>query len=496
MEPRDVLARIMGLFSAEELRGIAKQVDVKGSSKLTKGELIKAIVGTSPSDMIGQLVEGEGKRKIQETIKGAFSMIEGVSVSGEHLDRVTIDADRVDATFDGIRWSTRCTGTISRSADPEWEFSCTCKVAEAGSLCIHYWVVAMHLLIDSKLSASNFIPFSEMASDIIDAGVKRASARKTRARAPRVDVKGKSLPELLQAWTDAGRYDRALEELGKGVHPTPEGRSRVTKPAKPSKLAEHATSPIPEQSTSPGKPETPAKQGTRPRAGRAGIEPEGATSGLVTSPAAEKKPAAPRVKKARESKEGKPPKENKPLAEPYRVQVDFLEAKPGPPARYHAIVSKLTSAGKVRLPFHMLVDEGEKVIAHDGCMDFDMRLRKKQLLCKHLLQTFMGMEEHVATRILAQLGTFEFRSVVPRTRQTQLELPASVRSMQPDVHVADEDALKERIMDYLFANEHDPEKLSIDAIVANIGSGAKKVLDVLLTEHMVDEFKPNHFTAK
>ncbi|NMC04356.1 MAG: hypothetical protein GYA24_04050, partial [Candidatus Lokiarchaeota archaeon] len=60
MEPRDVLARIMGLFSAEELRGIAKQVDVKGSSKLTKGELIKAIVGTSPSDMIGQLVEGEG----------------------------------------------------------------------------------------------------------------------------------------------------------------------------------------------------------------------------------------------------------------------------------------------------------------------------------------------------------------------------------------------------------------------------------------------------
>jgi len=41
METRDFLPRILGLFTAEELKALGKEIEIKGMSKLSKGDLIR-----------------------------------------------------------------------------------------------------------------------------------------------------------------------------------------------------------------------------------------------------------------------------------------------------------------------------------------------------------------------------------------------------------------------------------------------------------------------
>ena len=148
------------------------------------------------------------------------------------------------------------------------------------------------------------------------------------------------------------------------------------------------------------------------------------------------------------------------------------------------------------MPFHILVDEAGQVIAHDGCMDFDMRLRRKQQLCKHLLQVFMSMDEQVARRLLKSLGNFEFTNIMPVQKDAPLTLPEAIQRMKPGVRVADNDALKGAIMDYLLANEGSPDKLGVDAIKANAGNGAAALLPTMVAEGMIEEFSPGHFRPK
>ncbi len=447
METREVLSRIIGLFTADELKVLGKQIDLKGMSKLNKGELIKAIITQTPEEAMGRLVSGEGKKKVQETIKNAFALLGGVSIATERLGSIKIQGDDVIARFDGMRWTTQCSTKIAHAGAPEFDHACTCKAAESGALCVHFWAALMQLMAEERLPIAAIGPFVEIAGDTIESGLKSIKSKISRLSQDSGDAGNKPFDQLLKTWTIEGRYEHALEELGRGESPKPEKPVKPAKPAKPAKAPKPAKLPAAQQEDDAGAAKPPRK--------------------------AKKAPA-----------------------EPYHVEVKFVKQELGPPARILATLSKVTGEGKVTLPFHMLVDEAERLVAHDGCMDFDMRLRRKQLLCKHLLQVFVSMDEQVARRILGNLGKFEFTNIIPRQKDAPLTLPEAIQRLKPDVRIADNDALKGAIMDYLLANEDSPDKLGTDAIKANVGNGASALLPTMVAEGMIEEFSPGHFRPK
>jgi hypothetical protein len=447
MEMREVLSRVIGLFTADELKALGKQIDLKGMSKLNKGDLIKAIITQTPEEAMGRLVSGEGKKKIQEIIKNAFALLSGASIATERLGSIKIQGDDVAARFDGMQWTTQCSTKIPHAGAPEFDHACTCKAAEYGALCVHFWAVLLRLLAEERLPISTLGPFVDLAGDTIESGLKSVKSKISRPSQNSGDASSKPFDQLLQSWTIEGRYERAMEELGRGVSVKP------IKPAKLEKLARAA------------RPEKPAKP-----------------------PAAQHEGDAGDAKPTRKAK--------KAPAEPYHVEVRFSKQEPGPPAKILAVLAKVTGEGKETLPFHLFIDEAEQVVAHDGCMDFDMRLRRKQLLCKHLLQVFVSMDEQIARRLLGNLGKFEFTNIMPNQKDAPLTLPEAIRRLKPDVRVADNDALKGAIMDYLLANDGTPDNLSVDAIKANAGEGAYALLPTMVAEGMIEEFSPGHFRPR
>ncbi len=453
METRDILSRIIGLFTAEELKALGKQIDLKGMSKMNKGDLINAIMTQTSEEAMKKLVSDEGKNKIQETIKNAVILLGGGSIATERLGSIKIQGNDAVAKFDGMRWTTECSTKISHAGAPEFDHSCTCKVSEAGALCIHFWATLLQLLKDEKLSIATLGSFAELAGGIIESGLKSVKPRLSRPLQGLGDAGSKPISQLLQSWTIEGRYDRALEELGRVERAKPE------KPIKPAKAAK------------PEKPAKPAKA----------AKPE--------------KPAKP-AKAAKPEKPAKPARAARSPAEPYHVEVKFSKKEAGPPARIFAMLVRVTVAGKVPLPFHILIDEARQVVAHDGCMDFDMRLRRKQLLCKHLLQVFLNIDERVARRLLVNLGSFEFTSVVPSQKDAPLTLSDAIKRLEPDERVGDGDSLKGAIMDYLFANESSLDKLGVDAIKEKLGDAAIVLLPVMAAEGMIKEFSPGHYKPK
>jgi hypothetical protein len=447
METREVLSRIIGLFTAEELKALGKQIDLKGISKMNKGDLIKAIITQTPEEAMGRLVSGEGKRKIQETIKNALALLGGASIATERLGSIKIQGDDVVAKFDGMRWTTQCSMRISHAGVPEFDHVCTCKASESGALCVHFWATLLRLLSEEMLPIAAIGPFVELAGDAIESGLKSVKPKVSRPIQDSGDARSKPIDQLLQSWTIEGRYERSLDELGRG------GSPKVEKPAKPEKPAKAVKS----------------------------VKPAKTPAALQEGDVGAAKP---------------PRKAKKPPAEPYHIEVRFSKHELGPPAKIVATLVKVTGEGKETLPFHILIDEARQVVAHDGCMDFDMRLRRKQLLCKHLLQVFVSIDEQVARRLLGNLGKFEFTNIIPSQKDAPLTLPDAIQRLKPDVRVADNDALKGAIMNYLLANEGSPDKLGIDAIKANAGDGAAAMLPTMVAEGMLEEFSPGHFRPK
>ncbi|MBN2150970.1 MAG: SWIM zinc finger family protein [Candidatus Lokiarchaeota archaeon] len=453
MEKRDVLSRILGLFTADELKALGKQIDLKGMSKLTKGELIKAVLTQAPEEAMTRLVSTEGKKKVQGTIKNAFALLGGAAIATERLVSIKIEGGDVVARFDGMRWTTTCSARIPRAGEVDFDHSCSCKASESGAACVHLWAILLRLLADQRLSIPSLGPFAELAGETIESGLKGIKAKVHGPIKSPVDTSSKPLGQLLQSFTIQGRYERALDELGRGAQPKPQ------KPAKPSKA------------TAPEKPAKPAKA-ARP-----------------AKPADASKPAKP-------AKPAKPQRSAKPPAEPFHIQVKLWRHEAGPPAVIIATLTRVSESGRVPLPFHVLIDEARQLVAHDGCKDFDIRLRRKQLLCKHLLQVFLSIDELVARRLLANLHAFEFTSVVPIQKEAPLTLPEAIKRLKPDVRVGDDDSLKGEIMEYLLANEDSPDKLGVDAIKKELGDKAATLLPVMAAEGTIEETTPGHYAPK
>lgn len=432
-----MVGKLLALFSADELKSLCKEQGLKSYSKYKKAELVNFVSTQMTEEQVPSFIDGSGKKKLQEIIDNAMALLGGASVAGERLEQIDVTDERVTASYKGLKWQTEFSARLSSIKEPSFDFSCDCKVAEAGGMCIHFWAAIVELTRQGKIDNAALGSFDALVGPAVNAGMRNIGERKQEESIPEKDTAGKTIAELLQDKTQGNRYSNALVELGM-------------------------------QEPSPVEKKT-----SRSRKGKKSSGEESAQE------------VGPSVKPSF-SKE----------SDAHRVKLVFSEQVSGVPARFVVGWNKLEGEDTRESSLRVLIDEEKGVIAHEGCMDFTMRMAKQKLLCKHVIQVLVSIDEQVARRILAKLNMFRFSSELPAVKAAKRELGKDVLETKPTVTMADRESLKSAILDYLLAHEADEDALSIEAIQVNFSSDVNEILPVLVAEGMIVENKPGRYKIK
>ena len=437
MYDRDILGKVLGLFSVDELKDLCKQQGLKGFSKYKKAELVNFISTQTSEEQVPEFMDGAGKAKVVETIGNAAALLGGASVAGERIERIDFDGDRITGNYKGLQWQTEFSARVATIVAPGFEFSCDCKVSEAGGMCLHFWAAILDLIRQGKLDSAALGAFEAIAGPTVNASTKNIAIREDHAPVSEEDTSGKTLADLIQDKTQGNRYTTALVELGKQAPPPVEKKPARSKKAKK------------------------------------------ASTGAETSDA---EPAA----AARSTKK----------AEPHNVELVFSEKQANPSAKFVVGWLKHEEGETRESSLRVLIDEGQRLLAHEGCQDYTIRMARQKLLCKHVIQVLVSIDETIARRLLANLDGFRFTSELPTSMVTKKEVAKEVLETKPSVTMADMESLKSAILDYLLAHEGDEDARSIDSIQASLGSDVNDILPVLVAEGMIVEYEQGKYKVK
>ena len=174
------------------------------------------------------------------------------------------------------------------------------------------------------------------------------------------------------------------------------------------------------------------------------------------------------------------------------VSIEWKRFDAGPPAIIEPRFFRGEGDEKRESSLHVLIDEESKLLVHQNCKDFEIRMMRDKKLCKHLIATFLSIDESVARRILSNLQGFTFRSFAEPARPTTSELAASIIEEEPDVSMDDGVGLKDEVLTWLL----DRGTAVMDEITSSFGSRAAKLVKVMVGEGIIEEISPDTFSPK
>lgn len=137
--PEDFTDMILHGLSADTLKNICRKFSLKGFSKLKKAELAEFIHTSLSQEELSEIMNTNG----QESIAGALSL--GADIASgkeirEKLIRVTDNAEEILLNFKGLQWTQEATVKEPKTRDSLPEWTCTCRTAQDGGICPHFYV--------------------------------------------------------------------------------------------------------------------------------------------------------------------------------------------------------------------------------------------------------------------------------------------------------------------------------------------------------------------
>ncbi|MHA1371522.1 MAG: hypothetical protein ACTSRA_17615, partial [Promethearchaeota archaeon] len=204
------LEKILLYFTVSDLKRFCKEFGVKGYSRLNKENVINLLVNSISEEEKDKFLKTKGRSKLLEVIRDACRYLQGDAVSRENLMDLSHSDLEVTAVFTGANWRTEFSGRLDEICAPDFNYSCSCRVANSGGLCIHFWAVIIYCL---KLELLRLDCLNDFLS-LIEADLKQL-VKKTR-----IELKKEKLPadlpveELIKGMTSKSRYEKARVELG------------------------------------------------------------------------------------------------------------------------------------------------------------------------------------------------------------------------------------------------------------------------------------------
>ncbi|MFX0101544.1 MAG: hypothetical protein ACFFCS_18355 [Candidatus Hodarchaeota archaeon] len=222
-------------------------------------------------------------------------------------------------------------------------------------------------------------------------------------------------------------------------------------------------------------------------------------SGLSLDEILKSKTMGTRFNKARAELGLVTPKSTKKIPEPKKekiVDVKFPINKLDDPANIVAKFYKLEEGNWRQSSLALLIDEEKKILSHENCMDFQMRMAREKKLCKHIIQAFLLLEEKVSRRILNDINGYRFQTTIPESAHVGAGLSSEVLETKPDIQLEDQEGLKNQLLEFLLENEDDETKISVDNLKIRFGDDSENILKIMEKEGMILEFKHGHYKPK
>lgn len=180
-----------------------------------------------------------------------------------------------------------------------------------------------------------------------------------------------------------------------------------------------------------------------------------------------------------------------------KVNVEFPIKETGDPASIFASFYKNDDGGWRKSSLTVMIDEKTKVLAHENCMDFQIRMLRDKKLCKHLIEMFLSLEdEPLSRRILEHLQGYKFQTIIPESSHAGTGLDAEILGAEPEIQLDDQEGLKDQLVEYLIKNEDLEKNTSLAHLSKEFGKNVKKILDILKNEGIISEYKPGYFRPK
>jgi len=434
----DSFKRLLALLTKSKLVELCKSMGIKGYSKLKKSEIIETISSQASDEDLPALFQKIGMEELHEVIENATNFINGKSVGVEHYSDASVGGDTITVDYTMMRDPEVLTGKISSMGAPLFDYSCTCSVAQEGGLCMHYWTAILFLISKRLFQPDQLGDFTDLASPELDKASNRIKSSIKPEPEP-VDTSGISYVELLQSMTVGNRYAQARLELGLEAS-------------------------------------VPAKKGRRAKV-------SGETGG-------QKAPA-------KRSRRAKSPEESGEKRVESLTRVDLVTNQQGPPAKFYANFIKIDESGSHESSLHVFIDEETIMIAHDNCMDFQMRMAREKYFCKHIIQVFHSIDENTGRRLISNIQKFKFITEIPKSVvAARSTIQEEVMNATPATLLEDSNAIKDSIMTYLLDHESDADARSERALLETFGDGALQVLGILVGEGMVQRSAKGAYMAK
>jgi len=139
MREEDLNEMILHSLSLDELKDICRAHGLKGFSKLKKPEFPSFIQTSLSQEELTGILRSEGAVALEKAMNLGVNIATGNEVR-EKLVRVTDAEGSVELDFKGLQWTQTATVKDPVPADELPQWTCTCRTAQDGGICPHFYV--------------------------------------------------------------------------------------------------------------------------------------------------------------------------------------------------------------------------------------------------------------------------------------------------------------------------------------------------------------------
>jgi len=135
---------ILHAFSLDDLKDLCREHSLKGFSRFKKAELVPFLKTSLTEEELGKILSTRGQQVLETTVDLAAAIATGKEIR-EKLREVTDSEGVITLDFKGLQWTQTTTikDPSPEDALPAW--TCTCRTAQDGGICAHFYIAAVTL---------------------------------------------------------------------------------------------------------------------------------------------------------------------------------------------------------------------------------------------------------------------------------------------------------------------------------------------------------------
>ncbi len=144
MQGSEFIPLILHAFPLEDLKVLCREHNLKGFSRFKKAELVPFIQTSLAEEELTKVLVTQGQQVMEKTIDLAVAIATGKEIR-EKLREITDAGGIISLDFKGLQWTQATTVKDPSKGDTLPIWTCTCRTAQDGGVCSHFYIASVSL---------------------------------------------------------------------------------------------------------------------------------------------------------------------------------------------------------------------------------------------------------------------------------------------------------------------------------------------------------------